>query len=193
MKAFSLKEPSMTARIACLSLFLLSAAFSASLAQDMAPPKPGKEHELLKQFEGEWDCTSKFTMPGSDPVISKAKETARLMAGGLFLVFDVEGEMMGAKFAGHGTMGYDTHKRKYTGSWIDSMATGVYLVEGTYDEQTKVFTELMEGSDPGTGQPMKMKVTHEIKDKDNRILKFFMNGPEGKEIQTGTIEYKRKK
>lgn len=178
---------------------LLAAAFLAGiclpgLAQEMAPPKPGKEHDLFKQLEGEWDCTSKFFgAPGQEPMVSKAKESARRIAGGLFLVYDVEGEMMGAKFVGHGTMGYDVHKKKYTGSWVDSMATGVYLVEGTYDDQTKIFTEIMEGADPATGQPMKMKMTHELKDQDSRVLKFFMNGPDGKEVQTGTIEYRRRK
>lgn len=184
----------MTTRLALLAALFLAAAPAASPAQDMTPPKPGKEHELLKQFEGEWDCTSKFTMaPGQEPLVSKAKESARLIAGGLFLVFDVEGEMLGARFVGHGTMGYDTHKKKYTGTWIDSMATGVYLVEATYDDKAKSLTETMEGADPATGATMKMKMVHEIKDKDNRVLKFFMNGPDGKEIQTGTIEYKRKR
>lgn len=162
------------------------------LAQDMGP-KPGKEHEVLKEFEGTWDVTTKFMMaPGQDPVVSKGKETCKLIAGGLFLVIDVDGEMMGGKFVGHGTMGYDTQKKKYTGSWIDSMATGVYLIEGTYDEKTRTLTEWMEGADPQSGQPMKMKMVHQIKDKDNRSLKFLMS-VDGKEIETGSIEYKRRK
>lgn len=167
----------------------------ASPLQDPpGPPKPGKEHEILKQFEGSWEYTSKFIMePGKDPLVSKGKETVRTIAGGLFIVFDVEGEMMGAKFVGHGTMGYDVQKKKYTGTWIDSMATGVYLVEGTCDEKGKVFTEMMEGADPQSGQPMKMKMVHEIKDKDRRVLTFFANGPDGKEIQVGTLDYTRKK
>ncbi len=179
--------------IAVLSAALLSAAPAAAL-QDYAPPKPGKEHELLRQFEGEWEYTSRFIMaPGQEPVVSKGKETSRIIAGGLFLVFDVEGDMMGSRFVGHGTMGYDTHKKKFTGSWIDSMATGLYLVEGTADEKGKVFTEWMEGADPQTGAAMKMKLVHEIKDKDSRVLRFFMNGPDGKELETGSLEYKRKK
>lgn len=174
-------------------LLAIGGAF-AFAPQEAMGPKPGKEHELLKQFEGNWDYTSKFTMaPGQEPLLSKGKETARIIAGGLFLVFDIEGEMMGQKFTGHGTMGYDTHKKKYTGTWIDSMATGVYLVEGTVDETGKVFTETMEGADPQSGQPMKMKLVNEIKDKDSRVLKSFMTGPDGKEVEPGTIEYKRRK
>ena len=182
----------MTIRLALFAAVL--AASSLARSQEMSPPKPGKEHEVLKTLAGEWDCTTKFAAaPGQEPTASKAKESARLIAGGLFLVYDVEGEMMGAKFTGHGTMGYDTQKKEYTGSWVDSMATGVYFIHGTYDPKTKTFTETMEGSDPASGQPMKMKMVQEIKDNDSRVTKFMMNGPDGKEMQIGTLEYKRKK
>jgi hypothetical protein len=182
-----------TLTLALGALGLVALGSRASLALQESGPKPGKEHELLRQFEGEWDCTAKFGEPGKDPVVSQCKESARVIAGGLFLVYDVEGEMLGQKFTGHGTMGYDVQKKKFTGSWIDSMATGVYLVEGTADERGKVFTEWMEGADPQSGAPLKMKMVHEVRDKDSRVLKFFMNGPDGKEIESGTIEYRRKK
>ena len=186
----------MKARKAALAALLVAAlaAAPALALQEMTPPKPGKEHEFLKQFEGEWESTAKFVMaPGQEPMVSKGKETCRLIAGGLFLVIDTDAEMMGEKFVGHGTLGYDVLRKKYTGSWIDSTATGVYLVEGTVDEKAKVFTEWMEGADPRTGKPLKLRMVHEIKDKDSRVLTFSMPGPDGKETQTGTIEYKRKK
>lgn len=183
----------MTTRPAFLAALILTGSIAVSDAQEMASPKPGKEHELLKQFEGEWEATAKFMgEPGKDPVVSKSKESARIIAGGLFLVFDDEGEMFGQKFTGHGTMGYDVHKKKFTGTWIDSMATGVYLIESTVDATGKVFTEWMEGTDPQSGKPMKMKMVHEVKDRDHRVLRFFMDGPDGKEIETGAIAYQRK-
>jgi hypothetical protein len=166
----------------------------AALALQDAGPKPGKEHELLKQFEGEWDYTAKFTLgPGQEPTVSKGRETARMIAGGLFLVTDTEGEIMGATFVGHGVTGYDVQKKKYTGSWIDSMATVIYLVEGSFDEKGKILTETLEGADPQSGQPMKMRLVNEIQDKDRRTLKFFVNGPDGKEIEAGSIAYQRRK
>lgn len=186
----------MRARTPALAALLVAAlGVAPALAfQDMAPPKPGKEHEFLKQLEGEWESTAKFVMaPGQEPMVSKGVETCRLIAGGLFLIIDTDAEMMGGKFVGHGTLGYDVLKKKYTGSWIDSTATGVYLVEGTVDEKGKVFTESMEGADPRTGGTFKMRMIHEIKGKDTRVLTFSMPGPDGKETQTGTIEYKRKK
>lgn len=172
-------------------LLVLSAA-----AQDPPVPKPGKEHELLKQFEGTWTFTSKFTPPeaGAEAMTGKGTETVRAIAHGLFIIFDVEGDTPGGmKFVGHGTMGFDVHRKKYTGSWIDSMGTATYFVEATCDEKGRNWTETMEGPDPRTGQNMKMRLTHEIKDKDTRVAAFFIPGPDGKEIQFGTIEYKRRK
>jgi hypothetical protein len=171
---------------------MIAALLLLAAAQDVMP-KPGKEHELLKKFEGEWDGTMKMMMePGKDPMVSKAKESCKLIAGGLFLVTDVDGEMMGGKFIGHGVLGYDVQKKKYTGSWVDSMATGQYTLEGSAADD-KGFTEHMEGLEPGTGKPFKMRLVHEFKDKDSRVMKFFVTFPDGKEVETGGIEYKRRK
>ena len=101
---------------------MIATLLTLVLAQDMTA-KPVKEHEVLKKFEGEWDSTMKATMePGKDPMVSKGKESCKLIMGGLFLVTSLDAEMMGGKFFGHGILGYDVQKKKYTGSWVDSMA-----------------------------------------------------------------------
>ena len=165
---------------------------AALLVQDVYA-KPGKEHAFLKNFEGEWESTSKMMMGDPEPVVAKGKETNRLIAGGLFLIQDMEAEMFGGTFIGHATRGYDVHKKKYTGAWVDTMATGVYTIEGTLDDTGKVLTEWIEGANPQTGEPMKMKMVTEVKDKDRRISRFFMPGPDGKEAEMGSVEYVRKK
>ena len=159
---------------------------ASSRQEGFAPPKPTKFHEHLKQLEGEWE--SDVEMMGSK---SKGSETDRLVAGGLFLVMDYKGEMMGSAFSGHGIMGYDTLKKKYVGSWVDSMSTAIWTSEGTVDDAGKVFTSVMEGPDP-SGKMMKMKMVSEITGKDSKRLTFYMTGEDGKEQQTGKIEYKRK-
>ena len=150
-------------------------------------PKATKYHEFLKQFEGEW--VGDVEMFGSK---SKGSETDRLMANGLFLVMDYKGEMAGAAFTGHGVMGYDTLKKKYVGSWVDSTSTAIWTSEGTVDEAGKVFTSIMEGPEP-SGKMMKIKMVSEITGKDSKRLSFYMTGEDGKEQQTGKIEYTRKK
>lgn len=57
----------------------------------------------------------------------------------------------------------------------------------------KVLTEQMQDADPATGKPMTMRLVREVRDADRRVLTFFMPGPDGKEVQAGTIEYTRRK
>lgn len=162
------------------------------LAQDPYH-KPVKEHEFFKNLEGEWESTSKMMVGEPEPVVTKGKESNRLIAGGLFLIQDMEAEMFGGRFIGHATRCYDVHKKKYTGSWVDNMATGLYTMEGTLDEAGKVLTEILEGANPMTGEPLKMKMTTTIKDKDSRVSRFFMIDPDGKDVEMGSVEYVRKK
>ena len=159
--------------------------------QDMTA-KPVKEHELLKKFEGEWDSTAKFMMePGKEPVPEKGKESCKLIMGGLFLVTSVDSEMFGGKFYGHGVLGYDLQKKKYSGSWVDSLNSAIYLTEGALDGN--LFTQRMEGTEPETGAPLKLRLVHEFKDADNRVMRCFVNMPDGKEVETGSITYRRRK
>jgi hypothetical protein len=170
-------------------------ALAAGLRQDhYEAPKPTKYHEYLKQFVGTWDTTAEFMgeKPGEMDK-STGSGTDKLIAGGLFLITDYNGKMEGTEFVGHGVMGYDTLKKKYTGTWIDSMSTAIWTMEGTADDAGKVFTSVMEGPNPMTGKPMKMKMINEITGKDSKKLTMFMDGPDGKEMQFGKIEYTRKK
>src|SRR5262245_58779830 len=125
-------------------------------------PKPGPEHAILKMSEGVWDAKVESWMaPGAPPVTSTGTETNRIGCGGLCLITDFKGSFMNQPFAGHGTETYDTAKKKYTGSWVDSMSTGLSVSESTYDAATKTMTGTMEGPDMNGGtQKMKSVVEH---------------------------------
>ena len=114
---------------------------SAWAQQDMPPmPKPGPEHEILKMDAGTWDAVVEmFAAPGQPPATSKGTETSALM-GGLWLVSEFKGDMMGSPFEGRGIFGYDLTKKKYVGVWVDSMSAGIAHVESTYDATTKTMT-----------------------------------------------------
>jgi len=173
---------------------LLSGSLLAGAQQGHELPKPGKQHEALKYFEGTWDATAKFmTEPGKPMAESKGSEKAELILGGFWLSFEYKGEMMGMSFTGRGTMGYDQQKQKYVGTWIDSMKSGLFLSEGKADEQFKVFTMMAQGYCDSEGKAITMKQVYEIKDQDTYTLSFLTPNPDGKEMTTGTIEYKRRK
>jgi hypothetical protein len=168
------------------------ATLGVALAQGPPPtPKPGPEHEHLKKDVGKWDAVVEmFEEPGKPAQTSKGVETSTLMAGGLWLVTEFKGEVAGAPFEGHGITGYDANKKKYVGTWADSMSTGLSTIESTYDSGSKTLTGWIEGPD-ASGKMMKMKTVTEWKDDNTRVVSFHMQGPDGKEMLGMRITYKR--
>ena len=162
--------------LAVLSVSLLALAVPA-LAQMPPMPTPGPEHEMLKKDVGTWDATvESFMAPGAPPTVSKGTETVT-MIGGFWQLTEFKSEMMGEPFEGRGATGFDPAKKKYVGTWVDTMSSGYYTVEATYDAATKTMTGTMEGPDP-SGAVAKTKETTEWKDADNRV--FTMYAPDGK-------------
>src|SRR5687768_14229631 len=161
------------------------------LAQE--PPKPGKEHEALKVFEGDWTFEGKFYMDPTQPMDFKGTETSKTVLGGFYLNSDVKSTFMGGPFEGRWTMTYSVFKKKYQASWIDSIMPHVFTSEGDVDATGKIFTLIGEGFDPATGKATKERWVMEVKDGDNHQMTFYSPGPDGKERKTGEIVYKRKK
>jgi hypothetical protein len=172
----------------CAAVALCAAA---ATAQEGPPlPKPGPEHEVLKNDVGTWDATIEMLMPPGPP--SKGTETSAMGPGGLWLISDFKSDMMGMPFQGHGVTGWDPAKKKYVGTWVDSMSTSISMSESTYDAAAKTATGTLEGPGPD-GQPMKMKAVTQYKDDDTRVFTMYMAGPDGKEAPTMRITYKRRK
>lgn len=191
----------LTALMCCFALGLLAGGALAQEApkpqephQGMAPmsPKPGPEHDVLQKDAGVWDATVEMFIPNAPPSVSKGTETNILGPGGLWLITDFKSDMMGQPFQGHGVSGYDPNKRKYVGTWVDSMSTGLSITESTYDKAANNMTGWLEGPDH-TGKMMKMKAVTEYKDADTRIFTMYMHAPDGQLNQTMRITYKRRK
>jgi hypothetical protein len=165
----------------------------AAAAQEVPPlPQPGPEHQVMKDDVGTWDATVEaFMAPEAPPAVSKGTETNRLTAGGLWLVSDFKSEFMGQPFEGHGVMGWDPAKKKYVGTWVDSMTTTVSQSESTYDAATKTFTGWMEGPDE-TGKTVKTKAVTQLQSPDSKVFTMYRT-IEGKEVPTLRITYTRRK
>ena len=178
-----------------VGLLVLSAAPLAAQtgSQQMPPaPKPGPEHEVFKLDEGTWDAVVEFVMaPGQPPMMSKGVEVNTIGCGGLCLITDFKGEMMGGSFQGHGLVTWDIVKKKYVGSWTDSMSGGLAITEATHDPAKKQISGWMEGPD-ASGKVMKMRSVSEYKD-GTRVMTGFGPGPDGKEMQMMKITYTKRK
>jgi hypothetical protein len=172
---------------------LVGALAGVAAAQDMPPlPQPGPEHELFKEVAGTWDARVETFMGPGEPMVSSGTEVNRVGCGGLCLISDFTGEMMGMPFEGHGTEVWDATKKKYVGTWTDSMTLGLSIAESTYDPATRTITGWMEGPDM-SGNVSRMKSTSTQKDADSRVMEMYAIGPDGGETLGMRITYTRKK
>ena len=175
-----------------LSVLTVLAATTAGAAAQQAPPmpKPGPEHALFKIDVGTWDAVVEASPgPGVPPATSKGVEVNTIGCGGLCLISDFKGELMpGTPFHGHGITTWDVVKKKYTGSWTDSMSQGLLIGESTWDAASKKAAGTMEGPDM-TGQVVKMRSVVEYQSDTSRVMTAYAAGPDGKEMQVLKITY----
>jgi hypothetical protein len=175
-------------------MIAIALAALAALAPQDDMPKPGKEHEWLKPLEGTWDVACKFHMdPSQAPMEMKGVETSKLDLGGFWLLSEFKGEMFGKPFEGRSTTGFSPQKKKFVGTWIDSMVPHLFVSEGELDAAGKVLTMIAEALDMATGKPTQERWVLEILDKDTHTFTFYGPGTDGKERKTGEMKYTRKK
>jgi hypothetical protein len=176
-----------------LATFLLGAAAilsSTTTTRAQEPPKPGAEHQRLLACVGNWNCALEMMGPDGKPAMSKGTTVLKAGPGGLWLIEDFTGEMMGAPFFGHGVIGYDPAKAKYVMTWVDSYSASAMSLEGTYDQKTKAMT--LTGMGPGMdGKPVMHRMVTTDKDANTRVFEMFAPGPDGKEMKMLTITYTR--
>ena len=176
----------------CVAVMLAGVGVHAS--QEGSPmPKPVKEHEWLQQIVGEWDAVVEVKMdPAKPPEKSKGTESGR-MIGGFWAVIENRGEMMGAPFTGILTLGFDPDKKKYVGTWVDSMSSYLWRYEGTVDPTGKILTLETEGpSFEAPGKMCKFVESTELKGKDHKVFTSKFE-KDGKWVTAVTIDYTRKK
>src|SRR4029450_1963327 len=173
------------------------------MTQMMELSKPTENHKLLADLAGTWTFTTKFWMnpdPNAKPEESKGTAVRKSMMDGRYSVVDVTGkmEMPGADgkkkemtFKGMGIDGYDNVKKKFVGTWMDNMGTGVMMSEGDYDPATKTFTYASE-YEAIPGMKTKIREVVKIVDKDHHTFEWYEDRG-GKEAKTMEIHYTRKK
>lgn len=160
-------------------------------AEAQGGAKPGPEHKQLHRLVGEWDCVVVTYVPGSDEgTEAKAKAKITSIMGGLFIQQNFQGEMEGTKFRGRGVSGYDTTRKKFIGTWIDSMSTNIMTTEGEYDEKTHSLTEIGKTVFPEGAMTLKMVSQYESNDKFTMTMHMVQGDDEIKMME---IHYTRKK
>ena len=179
--------------LAGAALALVAGTALAAAPDVPAMPQPAKEHEWLMQFVGEWEADVEVSMdPAKPPEKAKGMESVRQL-GGFWIVADYRGTFMDKPFNGIFTIGYAPEKRRYVGTWIDSLGSHLWTYEGTLDAAGKILTLESEGPCPATpGKLVRFKEQIELKTKDQRVFTSSMLGEDGKWVVGMTINYRRK-
>jgi hypothetical protein len=161
----------------------MSAQDKKMMDQMMKYGTPGKSHEFLKKYVGDWDVDiSTWPMPGAPAQTSKGTMKNRLIFDGRYVKCDFEGMMSGTSFSGLEVIGYDLFKKMYTTFWIDSMSSAFLTTSGTLDMTGNVLTETGASPDPMTdGKTMqKFKNVTTFMGDGKYKFEMFMVMPDGK-------------
>jgi Protein of unknown function (DUF1579) len=155
--------------------------------------EPTEQHKMLQKHVGKWNLVLKSWMaPGQPPQESKGTAEGTSLLGGRYVESRVTSEFMGKPFSGVGITGYDKTKKKFVGTWIDSMSTGMMRSEGTADATGKVMTTQAVSTDPLTGKDARMRIVSKW-ESDDKLVEEFYEKRGGKEMKMMEITYTRAK
>ncbi len=156
---------------------LLAAPFlTAHLPAQEAPPdmeKPGEHHQHLKLMAGMWDMKSKMHHVSGQVIEGTGVEVARMQPGGFWLVSDFTSTFAGMKFTGHGVLGYEAHKQRYTGMWVDSVASVMLISEGQCEKNGRLNTMVGKGYDPMKKRVITYLQVTELKDANTKTFHMY--------------------
>lgn len=157
---------------------------------------PGKAHEFLKKYVGEWDVDiSTWQEPGAPAQMGKGSIKTELIFDGRYVKSEFEGMMGGMAFKGFEVIGYDLFKKMYTTFWIDNMSSSFLTTAGTLDTAGNVLTETGSSPDPMTDGKTLQRVKNVTTFMGDGKYKFemFMVMPDGKETKGMELVCTRKR
>jgi len=153
---------------------------------------PGEPHKQFATLVGSWTTTTKEWMePGKPPTESTGTAEMKMLLDGRFLYQEYNGQMMGQPFNGIGIDAYDNMTKKYMTAWMDSMGTGIFLMEGTASADGKTITLRGSHPEPGGGK-MTHRAIWKIVDANNQTFDMYGAHHGQKETKMMEITYTRK-
>src|SRR4030095_6573387 len=162
----------------------LNAQDDAMMKAWIAFATPGEMHKLMSSWDGNWttDITS-WMDPTSPPQKSTGTVENKTVLNGLYQMGHYTGTMMGAPFEGYSTLAYDNAKKMFVNTWIDNMGSGVVVMTGQYNPQTKTLELKGTQSDPMTGKDSALREVIKIMDDNTQFMTMYGAGMDGKETK----------
>lgn len=157
--------------------------------------EPRNEHKWLQKLLGEWTVEGEVMMePDSPPDKFNGTEIVRTI-GDLWIEAEGKSGMPGGD---EGTtiltLGYDTWKKRFVGTWIGSMMAFLWVYDGELDPSGKVLNLDTEGPDMSSeGKTTRYREVIEFKSDDHRVWSSFILGKDGNWQRLMTADYRRRK
>ena len=172
----------------------ISAQSEAEMKAWMDYMTPGDAHKMLAKWDGEWnEDITMWMAPGAPAQKNKASCINKMILGGRYQSSTHTGSFNGMPFEGISTLGYDNAKKMLISTWVDNMGTGIMVMEGAWDDKTKIMNAKGKQTDPATGKEMLVRETFQIVDDNTQKMEMFMTPSGGKEFKSMEITFTRKK
>lgn len=138
-----------------------------------------EQHRWLHQLIGEWTYRSESTKePGQ--CHWQGSETVRSL-GGVWIVAEGKGAMPDGNIGlTMMSLGFDPARKRFTGTWMGSMLSYLWVYDGELDEAGRSLTLKCDGpSMAGDGTMAKYEDIVEIVSPDERLLRARVLGSDG--------------
>lgn len=179
--------------VVAISCLIVSHSASALRAQQPEFPQPGKEHELLQKFVGKWESDAEATMAPGQPAIKCKGTMSAKMLGGFWVVNEMQTSMSGFSMTGIQTVGYDSDRKKYVGTWVDSMMNYMWKYEGSLNKAGNKLTLEAEGPNHmAAGKMTKFRDAYEFKSATHIVATSSMLSESGEWITFMTGNMRKK-
>ena len=153
---------------------------------------PGEPHKQLASLAGRWTTKTKEWMdPSKPPTESTGTCEEKVLLDGRFLQQECTGDMMGQPFTSIGVTGYDNFTKKYVTTWMSSMGTGIFVMEGTGSADGKTITLHGSHKDP-MGGDMKHHALWKFVDANTQTFEMYGAHGNDKDMKMMEITYNRK-
>jgi hypothetical protein len=159
----------------------------------MAYATPGPVQKAMQGMVGTWNTEITSYMDPAKPEKSQGTSTFTSIMDGRYIQESFQSTFMGQPFQGLGTHGYDNVLKKYVGTWLDNMGTGIMVSTGTSTDNGKTINYTGRGVDPVSGKEITYRSVMHNMSPDQSHFEMYGPGPDGKEMKMMEIMYTRKK
>ena len=153
--------------------------------------KPQAEHAWLDQLVGDWTFDHDCQMPDGNTSTASGKMTCRSL-GGLWLVCESSGDAADSgPWSSIMTLGFDSAKDQYVGTFVGSMMANLWLYNGVLDAgRNRLVLGTLGPRFDGSGT-CNYRDTIEITDSDHWLMTSSLQTDDGEWVRFMTGKHTR--